>query len=112
MCSWVPNLKYSGIGSDNGLALTRRWISNHMPSKMWDEITYPFPNFDGATIEVWEWISNFIPHFIMDLITYPRLVTRVCCLLKLLLFGPPYAHKVVRSKDWARDHIKEQWRIT
>ena len=25
------------------------------------EITYPFPNFDGTTVEVWEWISNFIP---------------------------------------------------
>ena len=35
-----------------------------MPSKVWDEITYPFPNFNGVTVEVWEWISNFIPHFI------------------------------------------------
>ena len=23
------------------------WISNDIPSKMWDEITYPFPNFNG-----------------------------------------------------------------
>ena len=38
---------------------------------MWDEIIYPFPNFNGCTIEVWEWISNFTPHFIMDVITYP-----------------------------------------
>ena len=30
-----------------------------MPDKVWDEITYPFPNFNGCTIEVWEWISNF-----------------------------------------------------
>ena len=22
------------------------WINNHMPSKTWDEITYPFPNFN------------------------------------------------------------------
>ena len=22
------------------------WISNHKPSKVWDEITYPFPNFN------------------------------------------------------------------
>ena len=36
------------------------WVSYHMPSKMWDEITYPFPNFNGATTEAWEWISNFI----------------------------------------------------
>ena len=42
------------------------WISNHMISKVWGEITYPFPNFNGATVEVWEWISNLIPHFMMD----------------------------------------------
>ena len=34
-----------------------------LQSKVWDEITNPFPNFNIATIEVWEWISNFIPHF-------------------------------------------------
>ena len=30
---------------------------------MWDEIIYPFPNLNGATVEVWEWISNFTPDF-------------------------------------------------
>ena len=45
-------------------------ISNHMRSKVWDEIIYPFSNFNGATVEVWEWITNFIGHFIMDVITY------------------------------------------
>ena len=30
---------------------------------MWDEITYPFPNFNGATVEVFELIGDFIPHF-------------------------------------------------
>ena len=38
---------------------------------MWDGITYPFPNFNGATVEVWEWISNIIPHFLMDVIACP-----------------------------------------
>ena len=28
-----------------------------------DEITYPCPNFNGATLQVWEWISKFIAHF-------------------------------------------------
>ena len=37
-------------------------ISNHMSSQVWDQITYPFPNFNGIT-EVWEWISNFTPQF-------------------------------------------------
>ena len=32
----------------NGLTLIPAWISNHMPSKVWDEITYPLPNFNGA----------------------------------------------------------------
>ena len=41
-----------------------------MHSKVWDEITYPFPNLNGAAIEVWEWVSNFIRHYIMDVITY------------------------------------------
>ena len=45
------------------------WVN--MPSKVWDEITYPFPNFNGCTAEVWERISNFSPHFIMRVITYP-----------------------------------------
>ena len=35
------------------------------------EIINPFPNFKGATIEVWEWIRNFIPHFMVRVITYP-----------------------------------------
>ena len=29
--------------------------SNHTPNKMWDEITYPFPNFKGCTVEVAFW---------------------------------------------------------
>ena len=35
---------------------------------MWDEITYPFPILNGATVEVWQWISNFLPRFITDVI--------------------------------------------
>ena len=46
----------------HGLTLIPAWISNHMPSKVWEEIIYPFPNFNGCTVEVWEWISNFNPH--------------------------------------------------
>ena len=39
------------------------WISNHMSCKVWGEINYPFPNFAGTTVEVWERLSNFIPYF-------------------------------------------------
>ena len=28
------------------------WISNYIHYNVWDEITYPFLNFNGATVEV------------------------------------------------------------
>ena len=34
------------------LTLILAWISNHMPNKVWDEITYSVLNFNGATVEV------------------------------------------------------------
>ena len=57
----------------HNLALIPVCISNYINYKVWDEITYPFPNFNGYTVEVWEWISNFIPHFTGHMITYPCL---------------------------------------
>ena len=38
------------------------WISNYTYYKVWDEITYPFPNFNWVTVAVWEWIRDFITH--------------------------------------------------
>ena len=37
-----------------------------MPSKMWDEMSYPSPNVNCCTIEVWEWISYFIAHSVIS----------------------------------------------
>ena len=34
------------------------WISNHIPSKVWAEITYTFPSSDGTIVE---WMYNLIP---------------------------------------------------
>ena len=42
-----------------------------MPSKLRDEITYTFPNFNGCTVEVCERISDIIPYIIIDVITSP-----------------------------------------
>ena len=57
--------------------LSLTWINfdpnmdkNYMPSKVWNEITYPFQNVNGCNVEVWELLSNFTQHFIMDVITY------------------------------------------
>ena len=57
------------------------WISNHMPCKVQGEITYPFPNFNGCTVEVWEWICIFYSTLYNDCIYLPMLglkLTHVC----------------------------------
>ena len=47
-------------------------ISNHMPSEVWEGITfYPYPNFYRCIVEVWEWLINVILHFVMYISTYP-----------------------------------------
>ena len=35
-------------------ALIPTWLSDYIQQKLWYEITYPFPNFNGGTIEAWE----------------------------------------------------------
>ena len=46
------NLEYLG-----SLSLT--WINFNpgMPSKVWDEISNPYPNSNDYTVEVWDWIG-------------------------------------------------------
>ena len=54
-----------------GLTLIPAWKRNYIHYNVWGEITYPFPNFSSATVEVREWISDFIPQFTEYMITYP-----------------------------------------
>ena len=56
---------------EHGLISDPAWMNTHIPRKVWDEITYSVPNFNGYTVEVWEWISNFTLHFMMDVIIFP-----------------------------------------
>ena len=44
---------------------------NHSRSKVWDDVTYPFPIFNDCTVAVKGWISNFISHVIMDVVIHP-----------------------------------------
>ena len=62
------------------------WINNYILHKVWDEITYPLLNFNGAVVEVWEWKSNLIPCFTGYVITYP------CWGLKLI--------RISKRLDW------------
>ena len=41
-----------GLFYKHGLTLIQAWISNYMPGKVWGEITNPFLNFNGFTVEV------------------------------------------------------------
>ena len=41
-------------------ALVLAWISNYIHYKVWDEITYPFLSFNGATVAT-----------VVHVITYP-----------------------------------------
>ena len=44
---------------------------SYITNKDWDEITCPFRNFNGASVDKWKWIVNLIPPFIMDVVIYP-----------------------------------------
>ena len=50
------------------LTLIPTWISNYMPSKVWDEITY---HSHGLSVKVWEWICNYIHYKVVSEITHP-----------------------------------------
>ena len=45
-----------GLFYKHGLTLISTWKGNRLPSKVWDNITHPYPNFNGCTVEVWEWL--------------------------------------------------------
>ena len=51
------------------------WVNSYINYNARDEITYPFPNFNGAlcggTAVGPERIGNFITHFIIDVVTHP-----------------------------------------
>ena len=53
------------------LTLNSVWKSNSTIYEAWNEITYPYSNFNGYTVEDSEWISNVIPYFNQQVITYP-----------------------------------------
>ena len=53
-----------------GLTLVQEEECIHIPTNVWENDTYQFPNFNSCTVEVWELTSNLIPHFITDIIIH------------------------------------------
>ena len=45
-------LNITGPFYQHGLTLIPAWISNYIHYKVWDEIIYPFLNFNGVNFEV------------------------------------------------------------
>ena len=80
------------------------WISNYFHYEIFGEITYPFPNVNAATVEVWEWISNFILAY-GDLISWP-LEFLVTVLFNLTYMRPACYVYVLRVK------ITFQWKLS
>ena len=66
-CSWFGLLRCWVLNREpfNYLELTLipTWIDNHSHLKLWDQITYPFPNFSISAIDDWVWLSYFTLHF-------------------------------------------------
>ena len=44
--------KFPGPPFTNMVKLTPTWISNYIHYKLWDEINYPFLNFNDCTVGV------------------------------------------------------------
>ena len=86
--------------------------SNHSPSKVWDEITYLFPNFNGCIVENWDEISNFSPHFIMDVIIHPccdQSWSMLCDSKSNRLLGYKHATMPVESTPLITPHCLRTW---
>ena len=57
--------KMSAIFLDLNL-LIPAWKSNYNNYKVWDEITCPFPNFNGTTVEIWPGLV-ILTHISLDM---------------------------------------------
>ena len=69
--STITNRRLMGAFCRHAWTLIQVWTNNYTHYSVRDAITYPFVNFNGATVDVLEWTKNFIPHFIGHVITYP-----------------------------------------
>ena len=87
-----------------GLTLIPVWIRKHMPSKVWDEITYPFTNFNGCTVDFWKLISDFMPYFIMDAIAGPGAWS------KSVYWSQYGGNKLLTPRtSWSRPYQANRW---
>ena len=81
-------------------------MSNYIHYKVTDKITYPFPHFNRAAVEVWEGISNFIPHFTGHLIKSPQSGVTLC--FQFVSAAASAAATAAAAMTFA-SHVKTVW---
>ena len=54
-----------------GLLFIQPWIINYILYIVWDEITYPFLNFNGCTVQLRECLSSYTARISRHVITFP-----------------------------------------
>ena len=79
---YIAGCRYntSGPFHQHGLTLIPAWISNYIHYKVWDEITYPFLNFNGATVEGYERVRNYVPITCAVKLNHEKWAKCDCCL--------------------------------
>ena len=50
MCAYRAGYPFINMA---GLIIIPAWICDYIYYKVWDEVAYHFPNFDGGAVEVW-----------------------------------------------------------
>ena len=65
----------------HGLTLILVWISNYTHYKMWDEITYPFPNFKGGTLKDIGRIKHYKTTIVYNKASDVRLIIGMNCVI-------------------------------
>ena len=112
-----------------GLHLIPTWISYHIHHIIWDEITYPFPDFNGCTVWLfshagykakpcWWFISanNFLPHWIQFVQRYRYQFNISALIINTTVIQilqcrqkPHYMYRLCHSKDITHTSIADAY---
>ena len=74
------------IHSQTSMAVLLKFeIATYPCWKVWDEIIYPFPNFNGSAVEVWDCYLSMLESMGWNYLSIPKLQWQCCWSLRLLL---------------------------
>ena len=79
--------KLSGAFYQHRLILIPAWLSNHMSTTVWTEITYPFRNFNGVIVEILVMDKYIHPMIGINVIAHPTGIKVNSLLVKVVTGG-------------------------